>query len=173
MMRIDSATRAVDLFGPGKHGFKDGNTLLGDPSTTLNASMFNHLQEEIARCVEAFGGTLDPTKYDQLATVLGALTRTYGPVGNQMLPGGLLLQWCRYLTTSAGGVGTFVHPDSFKTAKLLTIVSVAGTATNPSSSFTASWDDVSDLNPLVSTRVASRVNGVLALANVQVFVLGT
>ncbi|ALJ36885.1 hypothetical protein D9623_16335 [Azospirillum brasilense] len=103
MKRIDTATRATDLFGPGKHGFKDGNPLTGDPSTTLSASMFNHLQEEIARAVEAGGAPLDPTKYDQLATVLGLAVRSAGASGYFGLPGGLLLQW---------GTATFTDPGS-------------------------------------------------------------
>lgn len=80
MHRIDTATKAVDLFGPGKHGFKDGNPLTGDPSTTLNASLFNHLQEEIARAIEASGQALDASKYDQLTQAIRRLGAPAGEV---------------------------------------------------------------------------------------------
>ncbi len=103
MKRIDTPTKATDLHGPGKHGFKDGNPLTGDPATTLSASMFNHLQEEVARTIEAGGGTLDATKYDQLATVLGLTVRSHGANRYHMLPGGLLLQW---------GTATFLDTGS-------------------------------------------------------------
>jgi len=66
MKRIDTATKAVDLFGEGKHGYKDGNPLSGDAPTQLNAAQFNHLQEEIANVIELTGGTLDPADYTQL-----------------------------------------------------------------------------------------------------------
>jgi len=93
MHRIDTGTKAVDLFGPGKHGFKDGNPLTGDPATMLSADWFNHQQEEIARAIEACGIVLDPTKYDQLATALGLADRNAAPSGHIMLPGGVLLNW--------------------------------------------------------------------------------
>ncbi|WP_188260883.1 gp53-like domain-containing protein [Azospirillum tabaci] len=93
MKRIDTPTRAVDLFGAGKPGFKDGSTLTGDPATTLNAGMFNHFQEEIARAIEACGITLDPGQYDQLAQALGLNDRNASATGHIMLAGGILFNW--------------------------------------------------------------------------------
>lgn len=73
MKRIDTATKAVDLFGPGKHGFKAGNVLAGEAPTKLSAGWFNALQEEVARAIEAFGLELDPEDNGQLAAALTAL----------------------------------------------------------------------------------------------------
>ncbi len=107
MKRIDTPTKATDLHGPGKHGFKDGNPLTGDPATTLSASMFNHLQEEVARTIEAGGGTLDPSNFAQLAFVLGVGECSLGPTGYLTLPGNaagrVLLQW---------GTATFLDTGS-------------------------------------------------------------
>lgn len=51
MKRIDTPDVAVDLFGAGKHGCKDGQPP-GQAPTSLNAEQFNHLQEEVANLVE-------------------------------------------------------------------------------------------------------------------------
>src|SRR5687767_1675718 len=53
MDRIDSPTVARDLFGPGKHGFKDGDYKVGKPPTELNAAWFNDFQEGPMRVIEA------------------------------------------------------------------------------------------------------------------------
>lgn len=55
MDRINTATKALDLFGPGKHGFKDGNLALAIQSTDLDAEFFNGLQEETIGVIEAAG----------------------------------------------------------------------------------------------------------------------
>jgi hypothetical protein len=52
MKRIDTSTKAVDLFGSGKHGYRDGNKALGIAPTDFNASSLNALQEEIANVIE-------------------------------------------------------------------------------------------------------------------------
>lgn len=70
MKRIDTAGRAIDLFGAGKPGFKEGNPATDDPPTIVDASWPNHVQEEIARAIEGFGIALDGAKYDQLLTAL-------------------------------------------------------------------------------------------------------
>lgn len=59
MDRINTATKALDLFGPGKHGFKDGNLSLAIQPTTLEAAFFNDLQEELIGVIEGVG--LAPT----------------------------------------------------------------------------------------------------------------
>jgi hypothetical protein len=53
MKRIDTASKAVDKFGAGKHGYRDGNKVLGIAATDLNASSMDALQEEIANVIEA------------------------------------------------------------------------------------------------------------------------
>lgn len=73
MKRIDTATKAVDLYGAGKHGFQDGDPDIGQAPTGLNASWFNQVQEELARIVEGAGVALDGAKVNQIATLLGPL----------------------------------------------------------------------------------------------------
>lgn len=66
MRRIETSGRAEDLFGPGRHGFKDGNPLTGDPATVLDAAWFNAIQEEVANAIEGAGLALDPDDRSQL-----------------------------------------------------------------------------------------------------------
>src|SRR5690349_17244903 len=66
MHRIDTATKKVDLFGAGKHGFTDGDPELPEPPTDLNAKLFNALQEELCRLCEAMGITLDDENFAQV-----------------------------------------------------------------------------------------------------------
>ena len=66
MQRINTPTRAIGLFGPGKDGFKNGNLAGADPATDLNATWFNLVQEEIARTIEAAGIDLDGEVRTQL-----------------------------------------------------------------------------------------------------------
>lgn len=73
MHRIDTATRATDLFGSGKDGFTDGNPATATLSTRLNASWFNGTQEEICRIVEAAGLALDTEAYNQQLSALKIL----------------------------------------------------------------------------------------------------
>lgn len=70
MQRIDTPTKAVDLFGAGKHGFKDGNKSTGIAATQLNAALFNNVQEEIANVIEAAGITLNGAVYTQLLAAI-------------------------------------------------------------------------------------------------------
>ena len=90
MQRIDTPTVAQDLFGPGKHGFTDGDIPKGVPTTWLNAAMFNALQEEIARVIEAAGLVLNPSDYTQLLQALGRLVAegiTNTPINADTLDG--------------------------------------------------------------------------------------
>lgn len=119
MKRIDTATKAVDLFGAGKHGFQDGNPSLGVPATQLTAALFNNVQEEIARVVEAAGITLDGSVYTQLLSALTAgwnLPKLVAGDGYIKLPGGIIIQW----GTIAGGSGV-TFPVAFPTATLRVI----------------------------------------------------
>lgn len=70
MKRIDTATKAPDLFGTGKHGFRNSNLPLGVAATDFNADWPNNLQEEVARVIEAAGITLDGAVYTQLLQAL-------------------------------------------------------------------------------------------------------
>lgn len=70
MKRIDTSTRAIDLFGAGKDGFKDGNLGLGIAPTDFNASWPNMIQEEIANVIEDLGVALNPANRAQLLAAL-------------------------------------------------------------------------------------------------------
>lgn len=70
MHRIDTTNKAVDLFGAGKHGWRDGNKALGINATEFNAAMMNMLQEELVGIVEAASIALDPNNRAQLLTAL-------------------------------------------------------------------------------------------------------
>lgn len=66
MHRIDTATKAPDLFGAGKHGFKDGDKANAISATDLTAAFFNDIQENLAGVVEAAGIALVKGDYTQL-----------------------------------------------------------------------------------------------------------
>lgn len=85
MRRIDTATKAVDLFGAGKHGFKDGDPALAILATKLNAAFFNSAQEELASVVEAAGLGLNPADNTQL---LQAIRLLPGRVLGKSIAGG-------------------------------------------------------------------------------------
>jgi len=74
MHRIDTATKAVDLFGAGKHGFKNGDKANGIAATDLDAAMFNGVQEEIVGVIEAAGIALIKGDHTQLlAAIVGLI----------------------------------------------------------------------------------------------------
>lgn len=72
MQRIATGTKAVDLFGSGKHGFQDGSSPGVDP-TDLNAKWFNGVQEELVGPVEVVGRPLNTYRGSQLAGLLQQL----------------------------------------------------------------------------------------------------
>jgi hypothetical protein len=84
MQRIDTASKAVDLFGAGKHGYKDGNRALGIAATDFNAASFNAMQEELANVVEGFGLAIDPNDNQQMHK---AIIRAMGGVLSKSVAG--------------------------------------------------------------------------------------
>lgn len=66
MRRIDTSTAAQDLFGKGKHGWRNGNPQAGVRPTQFNAEFVNALQEEIANAIERAGISLNPEDNQQL-----------------------------------------------------------------------------------------------------------
>lgn len=70
MQRIATTTKVVDLFGVGKHGFKDGDLALGVRATDLNADWFNGHQEEVANAIEESGQALSAGDLRQLAKAI-------------------------------------------------------------------------------------------------------
>lgn len=67
MLRISGITAVQNLFGLGKHGFRNGNKATGVVATKLTAEVFNSWQEEKANVIEASGRTLDPDDNKQLS----------------------------------------------------------------------------------------------------------
>jgi phage-related tail fiber protein len=55
MDRINTSTKATDLFGAGKHGFRDGDLANAIPPTNLDADWFNGVQEELLGVIEVSG----------------------------------------------------------------------------------------------------------------------
>lgn len=66
MDRINTSTKSVDKFGAGKHGFTAGNPATGTPSTQLNETWFDSIQEEICAVIESAGLVLDAENRSQL-----------------------------------------------------------------------------------------------------------
>jgi hypothetical protein len=74
MQRVGSNRNpAVDKFGAGKNGFTAGDAQTGVPATTPGYEWFDAVQEELSNLVEGLGGAVDPTKHDQIKTLLLAL----------------------------------------------------------------------------------------------------
>lgn len=72
MRRIDGPDLAKDLFGLGRHGFREqvpGVSL----ATGLNAKWFNSVQESIVRTIEAAGLQLSEADMDQFVKALAVL----------------------------------------------------------------------------------------------------
>lgn len=70
MKRISTATKSVDKFGVGKHGFTNGNAVTGIPATDLEDSWFDSVQEELCAIIEAAGLALDGSNRGQLLAAL-------------------------------------------------------------------------------------------------------
>lgn len=83
MQRISTATRWLNKFGLGKSGFRDGDLANGIAPTDLVAAWFDHVQEEIARVIEATGAALDGEQFNQLYVAIQALIQA----GNYDRPG--------------------------------------------------------------------------------------
>ncbi len=89
MQRIDTVTKAADLFGAGKHGWRDGDPLTATPPTYMNAAIWNAIQEEIANAIEGLLGPLngnDRTQLKQaiLAAAAGKVSKTGDTMSGQL-----------------------------------------------------------------------------------------
>lgn len=80
MNRIDSPTAEADTHGTGKDGFTDGDPQNGIPPTHFNAKWCNSVQEEICRCVEGNGDTIDEDTHSQLDDAVQSMAAINGPV---------------------------------------------------------------------------------------------
>lgn len=138
MQRISTATKAVDLFGAGKHGFKDGNLPLGISATDFNADFCNDLQEEPLTIIEIAGIAPAAGVRDQLAKAIqsgklfsaaaggtaDAITATFTP-GVSTLTDGMIM-YVRAAAANATTTPTFTPAGGTIAAK--TIVKGAGAA---------------------------------------------
>ncbi|MBX9593319.1 MAG: hypothetical protein K2X46_03070 [Roseomonas sp.] len=115
------AANNVDI-GGGKRGFRDRNLGTGVRGTTHAAADRNAVQEEIMSVIEAAGLTPDDGDWTQMLAGMRLLFGGGGSVGGsgwQKLPGGLIIQWGTYSSTTgalsngvaedAGVVVTFPH----------------------------------------------------------------
>lgn len=73
MHRIDTPSRAVDLWGAGKHGWRPGNKAIGIEATQASADYFNDVQENIARLIEGAGIPLVKGNHLQLSQAVNAM----------------------------------------------------------------------------------------------------
>jgi hypothetical protein len=87
MQRIDTPNRALNLWGAGKDGWKDGNQSAGVNATELDAAFFNAVQEELAAFPEYVGKVLDPNNRGQVLAAV--LTLIEARAGNYALDTGV------------------------------------------------------------------------------------
>lgn len=134
MDRISSSSKAADLFGPGKHGFKDGNLATGTEPTKLNAEWFNGVQEEILAVIEAAGLAPAAANRAQLLESIRLIAAATGGLktfaGYVTLPNGTILQWGTAQSNSAvGATGTAIlFPVAFPNACWQVVMCDSGSA---------------------------------------------
>ncbi|MDP3165110.1 MAG: hypothetical protein Q8N06_06605 [Hydrogenophaga sp.] len=75
MDRINTDTKAENLFGAGKHGFKNGDLSIGVYPTDLDEDWFNGAQEELMSIIEGAGVVPDIAVHTK---VKQALKRLFG-----------------------------------------------------------------------------------------------
>lgn len=80
MRRITTSTKAADLFGAGKDGFKDGDLANGIVPTDFNADWANQVQEEIANVITGAGIALNGAVLNQLSLAIAAMIAAASPV---------------------------------------------------------------------------------------------
>lgn len=66
MLRISTLTKALNLFGAGKHGFQNGDMATSTPPTDFDAEWCNGVQEELLSVIEAAGLVPSDASYAQL-----------------------------------------------------------------------------------------------------------
>lgn len=73
MQRITTATKVVDKFGAGKHGFTNGNVVGGIAATDLEDAWFDSVQEEVCNAIEGAGIALNGAVRNQLLLAIPKL----------------------------------------------------------------------------------------------------
>lgn len=97
MQRINTSNKAIDLFGPGRHGYQPGNPATGTSATFVSPDSLNAMQEEICSAIEGAGIAINPASNAQLLAAiqslitnrnLSGLVRSLTPIG-----GALVREW--------------------------------------------------------------------------------
>ncbi len=97
MERISTANKAIDLFGPGRHGYQPGNPATGTSATFISPDALNAMQEEICSAIEGAGMAINPASNAQLLAAIqslitnrniSGLVRSLTPIG-----GALVREW--------------------------------------------------------------------------------
>lgn len=138
MLRIATATKAVDLYGAGKHGFRNGDLAQAIAATDLDAAWFNGVQEELLALIEAAGIVPSAAVLNQVAQALqtgklwtatgagtaNAITATFTPAVSALKDGMAL--YVRAAAANTTTTPTFTPASGTIAAK--TIVKGAGAA---------------------------------------------
>ncbi|MDP1887946.1 phage tail protein [Polaromonas sp.] len=85
MDRINTSTKSENLFGAGKHGWKNGNVGLGIVPTDFNAEWFNGVQEELLKIIESAGIVPDGATHAQVYQAIEQL------IAEKALPPGAII----------------------------------------------------------------------------------
>lgn len=75
MDRIDTDTKAFDLFGAGKHGFTAGDPQAGVPATQISATWMNDVQESLLYAIETTDQTPAAEDVTQVLKAMGLAGR--------------------------------------------------------------------------------------------------
>ena len=137
MNRIDTTTKAIDLYGVGKHGFKDGNIALGIAATDLNAKWFGSAQEELLSVIEAANLVPDSAQNNQVLTAINKMIGAAGLSRCTMVNDVLSLAAapinaspyafvCGYYSILDNGGPGFVYYDALDTSSIVDDVIVFG-----------------------------------------------
>lgn len=107
MRRIATATRAINLFGAGKDGYKGGNPATNDSATQLSADAFNAIQEEICGVIESAGIVLNANSHTQLRDAIIAMIVSGGGTGSlkrsyTLDSGAILREYGNQMTATVG-----------------------------------------------------------------------
>lgn len=163
MHQIDGAGATQDSL------FTEGDANQAIPATQVTADWLNSVQEELVAIVEHGGGELDKEDNGQvLAKILEmiatgeGLSKDHTPDnGYATLPGGLILQWCKILTSTTEQ--TFNYPVAFPTAALGVWISSSGQVAGSGETQQA------ELNGLVNFKAG---NDTATSRNARVFAIG-
>jgi len=107
MQRITGSTSVPNGNGPGKTGFIDANSALGQRGTFVTAAVMNALQEEVCAVIEQSGLALNPADntqlYQAIQAMIGTLARgMFAP--EPTLPASMIMTIAAGYLPAAGGV---------------------------------------------------------------------